>query len=352
MRHARALAIVLALLPFTAAAQMIVPEAPSSVLRRQLIDDLIGDASPESPSRIVPLWSTPDGRILAAVALSAPTPSPLASAAPHVGTALDWRLIDATDLLGGKLDVGLGSNVRIGASLGVGPLLLSDPALPMASCFGAPSAALQSLDCRVADSRVVGHSYSGTVGVDWSDGPLSVGFDLGLNWLDPALPNSLVPALTNVLPNVAVGANALPTLVIPGNDLSRVESAANIGALGRFSFSQDQVFDLSASFGRVTLIPDPDGGRRSYNQTALRLGVGTETLVGNITGRIYRPLSAQGLAPGAHRWTGVDLGVTWHTPWQGNLSIGAQNLWTSPPTVGEDAETQARVPYVQYHQDL
>jgi hypothetical protein len=351
MRNTRALAIFLALLPFTAAAQMVVPEAPASVLRRQLIDDLLGDASTESPSRIVPLWSTPDGRIMAAVALSAPTPSPLTSAAPHVGTALDWRLIDATDLLGGKLTVGLGESVRLGASLGVGPLLLDDPALPMAACVGAPSASLQALDCRFADSRAIGSSYSGTVGVDWNDGPMSVGFDLGLNWLDPALPSSLVPVLTNVLPNVAVGANALPTLVIPGNDLSRIESASNIGALGHFSFSHDQTFDLSASFGRITLVPDSDGSRRSYNQTALRLGVGTETLVGNITGRIYRPVAAPGIS-GAQRWTGVDLGVTWHTPWQGNLSIGAQNLWTSPPPAGDDAETQARVPYVQYHQDL
>jgi hypothetical protein len=61
-----------------------------------------------------------------------------------------------------------------------------------------------------------------------------------------------------------------------------------------------------------------------------------------------------GYAPD-RRWNSIDLGVTWRLPWQGSLSVGAQNLWSS----GTPANTpmgpepdQSRTPYVQYHQDL
>ena len=76
----------------------------------------------------------------------------------------------------------------------------------------------------------------------------------------------------------------------------------------------------------------------------------TGSLSGNITGRLNNPL--QPLPGTLQRWTSIDLGVTWRTPWQGELSVGAQNLWSTPSPPGDEADAQARVPYVQYHQDL
>jgi hypothetical protein len=58
-------------------------------------------------------------------------------------------------------------------------------------------------------------------------------------------------------------------------------------------------------------------------------------------------------------WGGLDLGLSWRTPWQGTLSFGAKNLVVSgkPPTyldpeTASDAVDQQRVPYVRYQQDL
>jgi hypothetical protein len=58
-------------------------------------------------------------------------------------------------------------------------------------------------------------------------------------------------------------------------------------------------------------------------------------------------------------WGGIDLGLSWRTPWQGKLTLGARNVVTSgkPPTYldpkrAPDAVDQERVPYVRYEQDL
>ena len=58
-------------------------------------------------------------------------------------------------------------------------------------------------------------------------------------------------------------------------------------------------------------------------------------------------------------WGGLDLGLTWRTPWQGTLSLGARNLVVGgkpppmlDPSVAADAESSERVPYVRYQQDL
>jgi hypothetical protein len=66
--------------------------------------------------------------------------------------------------------------------------------------------------------------------------------------------------------------------------------------------------------------------------------------------------------PGARSVFGsVDLGVTWRTPWQGVLSVGAKAPVGSTrprlgpnlrPLLGEERDFEDRVPYVRYEQDL
>lgn len=65
------------------------------------------------------------------------------------------------------------------------------------------------------------------------------------------------------------------------------------------------------------------------------------------------------VAGGNGAWGGLDLGLSWRTPWRGKLSFGAKNLVVSgkPPTYldpdrAADIVDQDRVPYVRYEQDL
>ena len=56
------------------------------------------------------------------------------------------------------------------------------------------------------------------------------------------------------------------------------------------------------------------------------------------------------------KWEGLGVGMTWRTPWRGQLSVGADNLVTRGKNpfapADADGETEGTVPYVRYEQDL
>ncbi|TXH74167.1 MAG: hypothetical protein E6Q88_04665 [Lysobacteraceae bacterium] len=60
--------------------------------------------------------------------------------------------------------------------------------------------------------------------------------------------------------------------------------------------------------------------------------------------------------PGQDKWEGLSLGLSWRTPWSGQLTVGADNLVTrgknpfAPSTATN--EDEGAVPYVRYEQDL
>ena len=58
--------------------------------------------------------------------------------------------------------------------------------------------------------------------------------------------------------------------------------------------------------------------------------------------------------PGQPAWSGLGVGLTWRTPWSGELTVGADNVVTrgkNPFSVGSD-DNEGTVPYVRYEQDL
>ncbi len=69
----------------------------------------------------------------------------------------------------------------------------------------------------------------------------------------------------------------------------------------------------------------------------------------------------QGIESVSPWWGGMDLGVSWRTPWSGVISLGARNLVTSgePPQLGDtpraeitESDAFSRTPYVRYEQDF
>jgi hypothetical protein len=91
------------------------------------------------------------------------------------------------------------------------------------------------------------------------------------------------------------------------------------------------------------------------DQTALRVGMRRGAFSGAITGRVVRAEND----PNARSWTGLDLGISWRTPWSAEISFGAENLigrgnsalLPAPPDAA-NSENAARTPYVRYRQDL
>jgi hypothetical protein len=352
MRKLLAIAALTVLLPITASAQYLVAEADEAG-QKAMLDRLLASGPNAESAHLVPMWSTPDGRLLVAVAQSSLPLSPIAPASPQVGGALDWRLIDATSLLDGRVGVRLGEQGSLHGGLSLAPLTLAEPALSLDCLTGGSYLSVASPDCN--RQRALGTNanwYGGNLGASWTGGDFGVDLGIALSWLEPALPRSLVPALSSALPAVAAPDNSgLPRLVIPAHNLGRFSDSAQFGARGSWYFGTSQSLDLGASIGRIRLSPDLGGSRPIWQQKALSLGLGGDTVSASITGRIYNPL--RGITGSdAQRWTGIDLGLTWHTPWQAELSIGAQNLLASPPLTGSEANSQARTPYVQYQQDL
>lgn len=356
MRKVFAIASLIALLtPVVASAQSVVLEPSAQENRHALLDSLLrpGGAT-ASDLTLTPMWSTPDGRVLIAAAKANPSLAPLAPAAPQVGGALEWQLVDATALMSAAR---LGANTHLNVGLGVSPLVLADPDHnAFAGCGALRFEQLAyATDCLASGAPMPyarGNWYTGNVVAGWSKDNFAIDLGIGLSWLEPTVPSSFGTVLSSALPALSIPGSTLPSLVIPARDAWRFSDSSAIGAHGHWSLSPEQSLDLGASFGRIRLNPDLNGLRSEWQQTALSLGVTSNSLSTSITGRVYNPLT---LAPNGlpgQRWTGIDLGVTWRTPWRADLSIGAQNLWTSPPLTGEEAEAQARIPYVQYRQDL
>lgn len=184
---------------------------------------------------------------------------------------------------------------------------------------------------------------SSEVGATYNDGRYSLGVSVAQDQVPNATP------LPRVLPGAVPGVNGLPDF----------DSATQLNARGRFALNANSGVLLGASMGRIRLLPGNQLGLTTLDQRALSFGIQHGDVSTSIVGRTMQPEPGTGV-PGMlnadRRWNSIDLGVTWRLPWQGSLSFGAQNLWSSGNAAntpaGPPEPDQSRTPYVQYHQDL
>ncbi|WP_329955488.1 hypothetical protein [Dyella choica] len=184
---------------------------------------------------------------------------------------------------------------------------------------------------------------SSEVGATYNAGRYSVGVSVAQDQAPNPTP------LPRVLPGAVPGVNGLPDF----------DSATQLNARGRFALNSNSGVLLGASMGRIRLLPGNQLGLTTLDQKALSFGVEHGSVSTSIVGRTMQPepgMAVPGMLNAERRWNSIDLGVTWHLPWQGSLSFGAQNLWSSGNAVntpaGPPEPDQSRTPYVQYHQDL
>ncbi|HEY8011722.1 MAG TPA: hypothetical protein VIE67_12090, partial [Rudaea sp.] len=188
----------------------------------------------------VPLWSTSDGRILAALALSGGS-YPTLPQSPRIGAAKnEWRLVDVTNLVSGSLLLRLSDNAAAHVDLAKSRILapISPPTL---LCSGLDASA----SC--GTSETLAHGGTLRIGASWFAGDnLDLALNYGLSWMrhDNSLPLARQWSTYEALPGL--GDSALPTLIIPGAELANVQNSS-ISALGRLHLSDAQAFDLGAS---------------------------------------------------------------------------------------------------------
>ena len=345
-----AIVVLSLLLSATAVAQKVAP-APLVNAQKPLFDRLLSIEvdSPQSGNsdQVVPLWASPDGRLLAIVALSSNAGAPALPPSPAFGGLSDFRIVDATDLFSAGLRMRLGQGLHADVTLG------QISSTPLSYGLAAQS------DCMTGNcwgnSRGAARltATSANIGLGWSPA-LGEGLDLsfGLSWLDGG--STQLP----VLSQTAMGALPidLSMVDVPGIGSYKLNSARRLKARGAWQLGHGSVIDLTAALGRVQLSPFLSGLAASgldLDQASLGLGLANGSVRGSIVGRVTS-VDEPGIA-GSRRWSGLDLGVSWRTPWRGEVTVGAQNLWSAPldSSAPRDLDaSQARTPYVQYRQDL
>lgn len=159
---------------------------------------------------------------------------------------------------------------------------------------------------------------------------------------------------TRVGVTAATGSGTLPAWLTPGarggqatvdvNDLT-VFAQHNIGREGMVS--------IAGTMAKATLVTPAEatdlGLGDAWTSRSLSVGGGYGRFSANIVGHVVE-------TPGQPRWEGLGLGLTWRTPWSGQLTVGADNLVTkgrnpfAPSVNGRDDE--GTVPYIRYEQDL
>ena len=299
----RFLALLLILTPLAAAGQSASGDRAAA---ERLLAQSPDQMTEVEPGVVVPLWRGTDGRLLALKADRSTGAEALRKNAP-----LSLHVVDAASVMTTGLQYGLGPRLQ-------------------------------------AHAEISEHSWANTQGARILGSEVGATYDAGRYSLGVSVGATSTPDNNNVLPRVLPGA-------APGIDgLSGFDSSSQLNARGRLALGSKSGIDLGASVGRIQLLPGNLLGTTALDQKALSFGVDHGPLSGTIVGRSMQP-ALPGALSADRRWNSIDLGVTWHLPWQGDLSIGAQNVWSSGTPVNTPVgpePDQSRTPYVQYHQDL
>ena len=284
----------------------------------------------------LPVWQTADGRTLTIVTGSG------ASGDALPGSAAGLRSVDAH-----SASASAGLQFSMSPSLYGRADILQRNWLSNVAC-GSAQAGSGNAGC--LQHAPLTATQSGEIGAGYADS--AVKLDLSVGQSRTTRSSGLLNGNAN-LPRVLPtdGAAITAPLLFPDS------TSTDVGARGQIRILPDTQLDLGASRGRVHFLPSAAlPGNDDLNQTTISLGVEHGPVSGTIVGRTLQPALPGGSLDPSQRWSGIDLGVSVRLPWQGELSFGAQNVWSSgkqpllnPQDVSPD---QARVPYVQYHQEL
>lgn len=337
LRFAKLMLVLL--FPLMGTAQTLPSLVPETVSGKMpLVEQLLALDSTGRPmlaqgSPVLPIWSGSNGQLLAVVALPQTWAISPVDATPAYGGPSAWHLAGSSAVSAGGLRWQLGNGFRSEAMLG--EYLATAPA------------ACDASDCDTATSRWSRVSLAGSLGMGWSSANGGLDVSYGLSWLQSQNSQASIGRL-------AVGSALVPVLTLPDAQSYALDSEASLYARGRWQFQQGPAFDIAASFGRGRVsplggVPNAFVPGVDLDQLSLSLGLDVGSLRGAIIGHV---VSSDDPVLASKRWTTLDLGVSWRTPWSGELSVGAQNLWAAPLNSPRDADNQARTPYIQYRQDL
>lgn len=150
---------------------------------------------------------------------------------------------------------------------------------------------------------------------------------------------------------VAISRNqgSLPTWVTHGQ-LARSDQT-DLALFAEYNLGRNGVVSIAGTTAKARLMTAAELPQLSnqWNSLGLSLGAGVGNFRANVFGRVVEVPGQPG------KWEGFGVGLTWRTPWSGQLSVGAENVVTrgrNPFAVQNKGEDEGTVPYVRYQQDL
>lgn len=151
----------------------------------------------------------------------------------------------------------------------------------------------------------------------------------------------------------AVGSNrdTLPAWLAPNGQGAQFDENA-LTLIGQRNIGREATVSIGGSVAHAKLYPAgeiPSQYADRWTTKSLTVGGTVGKFGASVIGRVVE-------VPGqTEKWEGVGLGLSWRTPWSGQLTIGAENIVTrgkNPFAPDGGAEDEGTVPYVQYKQDL
>lgn len=139
-----------------------------------------------------------------------------------------------------------------------------------------------------------------------------------------------------------------PALRSPGGRIEQTDLTVH----GQRKIGREGFVSLAGTYAKARLVSLNDASPALVNRwdaKSLSVGGGYGAFSANIVGRVVD-------VPGQpEKWEGLGLGLTWRTPWSGQLSVGADNVVTrgkNPFAPRNASDDEGTVPYVRYQQDL
>lgn len=149
------------------------------------------------------------------------------------------------------------------------------------------------------------------------------------------------------------GQDTLPGWLTPGGRGPDSKVAINdLTVFAEKKLSRDGYVSIAGTVAKARLVPAADVPALAdrWSSKSLSVGGGFGAFGASIVGYVID-------TPGQPKWQGLGLGLTWRTPWRGQLSVGADNVITRgknpfAPVNAEAGDDEGTVPYVRYEQDL
>jgi hypothetical protein len=201
-------------------------------------------------------------------------------------------------------------------------------------------------------SRLPGYGRGAGLNGAWFIDRAGLDLSFGLSWLSVEQPQRFDSARGNLIGLPGLMDLSPLQITVPGVTLqARVAQLGGTLDIGENGWLRLEAQSLRGDQPATSLWAQP---LPVIDSDALRLSAGAGAFSGALTGRIIELQGSPGLL------NSLDLGVSWRTPWRGELTVGATQYWNRgntsdwplrelPPAV---EESSARVPYVRYHQDL